>query len=98
MNKNFWLDLCVEMMIAYIPREFTTREIYRKFQEISDHFISVSTILSERIKLERNISELMIDDNDDVKRVAQLIKLLARQDFEYIKRWAVKEGLYAESR
>ena len=86
------------MIIDYIPKELDTREKYNKFKEMSDHLISVSTILSARIKIEKNISEVMIDENENTEKLAQLIKRLARQDFEFVKNWAIKEGLYAESK
>ena len=98
MRKVDWYYLCLEMIMEYIPKNLDTRENYNKFQEICDHFLSVSKILSARIKTEQNVDCVMIDESEEVKKVSQLLKRLARQNLEFLKQRLIEEGLYAESR
>ena len=85
MMKIDWHYLCVEMMLEYIPQDVATQESYDKFQEICDHFISVSRVLSTRIKSEQNITEIASDESEDTAKIAQMMKRLARQMLEFLK-------------
>jgi len=86
-----WNYLCVEMMLEYVPEEIETWSNADKFTEICDHFISVSTILAVRIKKERNISNLMIDDDKNIAKIAFLMKRSVRQAFEFAKQQLIEE-------
>jgi tetratricopeptide (TPR) repeat protein len=37
MVKNYWFDLCFDMMLDYIPEDFTTPEITEKFRSVITH-------------------------------------------------------------
>jgi hypothetical protein len=82
------------MMVDYIPKELDTWEKHNKHLEICDHLSRVATALSARIKAERNIDRIMIDDDEVVEKIAQVIKRSARQSLEFTKEWLTKEGLY----
>ena len=96
-EKNDWLKLCLDMMYEYIPKDFDTQENYNKFQEVCDHFISISTALSARKKDKRNINQIMIDDDEDIVKTAEVLKRSARQNFEFVKQLLIEKGLYAET-
>ena len=96
--KVDWHYLCVEMMMDYIPQELETREEFNKFQEICDHFINVSKTLGEKIKSEQNKSVLTPEDNEDIANIMQLMKRLARQNLEFLKKWAVEKGVFTQNR
>ena len=72
-------------MLEYFPEEIETWRNADKFTEICDHFINVSTILAVRIKKERNISNLVIDDDKNIAKIAFLMKRSVRQAFEFAK-------------
>ena len=84
--KTNWLDLCVTMMLDYIPTELDTWENHDKHLEICEHFSCVSMALSARIKAERCVDRLMIDDNEIVARISRIMKTSARQSFEFTKK------------
>jgi len=84
-NKFDWLGICVDMMIKYIPQEIDTWESNNKFQDICEHFISISTVFSTRIKAKRNISQIMIDDDETIKILAQIMKRLTMQGHGFAK-------------
>jgi hypothetical protein len=72
------------MMIAYIPKEITTWENYEKYQEICDHFITVSNILGTRLKSERSISELRNDESEETKTISQIMMRIVMQCHDFI--------------
>ena len=85
MPKIDWLIICADMMIEYIPQEIGTWDNYNIFQDICEHFIRVSTAFSGKIKAERNINQLMIDDDETIGKLAQIMNRLALQGLGFAK-------------
>lgn len=84
-KKHGWLIICVNMMIGYIPQEIDTWDSYNKFQDVCEHFISASTIFGARLKAERNLSDVMIDDDETIGKLAQIMKRFVTQSYGFDK-------------
>jgi alcohol dehydrogenase class IV len=85
MEKNYWLDLCMGMLIAYIPQRLDTRKTFDKYLEIVDHFSSATKEVSNKIKIERNITEVSVDENEITKILSEMMKSLSKQSLEFLK-------------
>lgn len=85
MLKIDWHYLCVEMIIGYITQDIDTLESYEKYQDVSTHFIVISNILRSRIKTERNIVELNVDDTEETNNIAQIMRRIIVQCLYFVK-------------